>query len=256
MQKLGVVSALAAALVLAGCGKDAEADKAANTQAKTTEQTQTKEAVNLQTLKEKQAYGLGVNFGTQLKSTVEQINGVGLTLDIEMVKKGVADALAGNPELDQAAIQTALQELQKEHQELDAAKRADEGKEFLEQGEAFLAENAKKDGIQTTESGLQYEVLTQGEGEKPAATDTVTVHYTGTLIDGTKFDSSVDRGQPASFPLNRVIPGWTEGVQLMNVGSKYRFYIPYNLAYGENGTGSIPPFSTLIFDVELISIEG
>ncbi|MER2490365.1 FKBP-type peptidyl-prolyl cis-trans isomerase [Catenovulum sediminis] len=253
MQKLGVVSALAAALVLAGCGKDASNE--AQEQAKSQE-TQQKEAVTLQTLSEKQAYGLGVNFGGQLKSTVEQINAVGLELDMKLVQQGVADMLAGNPSLEQADIQAALQELQKQHQELEAAKRAEDSKEFRAEGETFLAENAKKDGIQVTESGLQYEVLVEGEGDKPAATDTVTVHYTGTLLDGTKFDSSVDRGEPASFPLNRVIPGWTEGVQLMNVGSKYRFYIPYNLAYGENGTGSIPPFATLIFDVELISIEG
>ena len=129
--------------------------------------------------------------------------------------------------------------------------------ENLEAGRAFLAENAEDPEVVTTDSGLQYKVLQEGTGEQhPKATDKVTVHYHGTLIDGRVFDSSVDRGEPASFPLNRVIPGWTEGVQLMNVGSKYRFYIPYNLAYGENGTGSIPPFSTLIFDVELISIEG
>ena len=125
-----------------------------------------------------------------------------------------------------------------------------------EQGTAFLAENGKRDGVQTTDSGLQYEVITNAEGPKPSATDKVTVHYTGTTIDGTKFDSSVDRGEPATFGLNQVIKGWTEGVQLMSQGAKYRFYIPSELAYGERGAGAlIGPNSTLIFDVELLEIQ-
>lgn len=124
------------------------------------------------------------------------------------------------------------------------------------QGEAFLQENAKKEGVQVTESGLQYEVLTMGKGARPSATDRVKVHYQGTLIDGTVFDSSYERGEPIVFGLNQVIKGWTEGVQLMPVGSKFRFFIPYNLAYGERGAGeSIPPYSTLIFEVELLGIE-
>ena len=121
-------------------------------------------------------------------------------------------------------------------------------------GQAYLDENAKKEGVSVTESGLQYEVLQAAEGAKPAATDTVKVHYTGTLTDGTKFDSSVDRGEPVEFPLNRVIPGWTEGVQLMNVGSKFRFTIPSELAYGERDMGTIPPNSVLVFEVELLDI--
>lgn len=123
-------------------------------------------------------------------------------------------------------------------------------------GEAFLAENAKKPNIITTASGLQYEVLKKGEGAKPSATDSVTVHYKGTTIDGSEFDSSYSRGEPATFPLNRVIPGWTEGVQLMQEGAKYRFYIPSELAYGSHGAGRlIGPNSALIFDVELIKIQ-
>ena len=123
------------------------------------------------------------------------------------------------------------------------------------EGERFLEANKLKDGVQVTESGLQYEVLTMGKGPKPEATDRVKVHYHGTLIDGTVFDSSVDRGEPATFGLNGVIAGWTEGLQLMPVGSKFRFYIPQELGYGSRATGSIPPYSTLIFDVELLSIE-
>ncbi len=126
----------------------------------------------------------------------------------------------------------------------------------LEKGVAFLAENAKKAGVTTTASGLQYEVLQSGSGEThPTASSTVRVHYHGTLIDGTVFDSSVERGETISFPLNRVIPGWTEGVQLMKVGDKFRFYIPSNLGYGERSAGKIPPGSVLIFDVELFEIN-
>lgn len=124
-------------------------------------------------------------------------------------------------------------------------------------GAEFLANNAKEEGVQTTASGLQYKVVTEGTGAKPSASDTVEVHYRGTLIDGTEFDSSYKRGQTIEFPLNRVIAGWTEGVQLMSPGSKYTFYIPYNLAYGERGTpgGPIPGYATLIFDVELVNIK-
>lgn len=132
----------------------------------------------------------------------------------------------------------------------------DKVKPTIEAGEKFLAKNKTNPSIKTTPSGLQYEVLTEGTGAKPGATDTVTVNYKGTLLDGTEFDNSYKRGEPATFPLNRVIPGWTEGVQLMPVGSKYKFYIPYQLAYGINGTGPIPGGSVLIFEIELLSING
>lgn len=126
----------------------------------------------------------------------------------------------------------------------------------LEKGQQFLAENGKRDGVKTTASGLQYEVLTPGDGKSPKATDTVLVHYKGTLLDGKEFDSSYKRNQPISFPLNRVIPGWTEGVQLMKEGAKYRFFIPSNLAYGASGApGAIGPNETLIFDVELLKVQ-
>lgn len=124
----------------------------------------------------------------------------------------------------------------------------------IDEGEKFLADNKKRDGVQETASGLQYEVITMGTGAKPTAVDMVKVHYTGKLLDSTTFDSSVDRGEPVEFGVNQVIQGWQEGLQLMPVGSKFKFYIPYELAYGEQGTGPIPPFSTLVFDVELLDI--
>jgi len=127
---------------------------------------------------------------------------------------------------------------------------------MMDAGKKFLEDNAKKAGVKTTASGLQYKVITEGTGKKPKATETVTVHYRGTLIDGTEFDSSYKRGEPISFGLNRVIAGWTEGLQLMPTGSKYEFYIPYNLAYGERGAGGvIPPYAALIFEVELLGVK-
>jgi FKBP-type peptidyl-prolyl cis-trans isomerase len=130
-----------------------------------------------------------------------------------------------------------------------------QGEVAAEEGNNFLAENAKKEGVNVTASGLQYEVVTMGTGEKPKATDQVTVHYTGKLINGKVFDSSVQRGQPATFGLNQVIPGWTEGLQLMPVGSKFILYLPYNLAYGQRGAGNdIPPYAALVFEVELLDI--
>ncbi|NTS75681.1 FKBP-type peptidyl-prolyl cis-trans isomerase [Catenovulum sp. SM1970] len=246
MKKIGSICAIAAALTLAGCG----AEKAA-------QPTETKqEAVKLQSEIQKQSYSLGVSVATNLTQHVQQSTEMGIALEQDLIAKGFADTLAGNAQIDIAEVQTLLQKLQQQQQEAHAKKQEADSVKFKEEGATFLAENGKKEGIQTTESGLQFEVVSEGEGEKPAAEDTVTVHYTGTLIDGTKFDSSVDRGQPASFPLNRVIKGWTEGLQLMPVGSKFRFYIPFDLAYGPQGTGSIPPFATLIFDVELLSIEG
>lgn len=134
--------------------------------------------------------------------------------------------------------------------------QADKSKPNITAGEAFLAKNKKNPNVKTTASGLQYEILTPGSGPTPKATDTVTVNYKGTLLDGTEFDNSYKRGQPATFPLNQVIPGWTEGVQLMSKGSKFKFYIPYQLAYGPNGTGPIPGGSLLIFEVELLEING
>ncbi|BDX04576.1 peptidyl-prolyl cis-trans isomerase [Planctobacterium marinum] len=213
------------------------------------------EQVNQLPEAEKQAYALGENMGKYVENQVQQYAQLGLSFSAEQVKRGFLAAIEGNALLTDEEATQLLQALQASAQQAQTEMAAAEGQKNLEAGLAYLEENKKREGVMVTESGIQYEVLTEGEGEKPAAEDTVKVHYHGTLIDGTVFDSSYDRGEPATFPLNRVIKGWTEGVQLMNVGSKYRFHIPSELAYGSRATGKITPNSTLVFDVELLSIE-
>lgn len=175
-----------------------------------------------------------------------------LTLDRDLLLKGLTDALDGKaPAVSEADTQAATMELQERQQ----AHQSKESEAAQGEGKAFLDANKAKDGISVTDSGLQYEVLTKGDSDQsPVAEDKVNVHYHGTLTNGTVFDSSVDRGEPISFPLNGVIKGWTEGLQLMSIGDKFRFYIPSDLAYGERATGSIPAHSALIFDVELLGI--
>ena len=201
--------------------------------------------VTLDDTEAKGSYGIGLQIGQQLLDSQ-------LAVKAEAVAKGIYDVLNQNPPaIDLNAVSGALQQLQQEAQEAAQA----QFKAIEEQGRAFLVENAKKDGVKVTETGLQYEVLTEGSGAKPTRNDTVRVHYTGTLTDGTTFDSSVARGTPAEFPVGGVIAGWTEALQLMPVGSKWRLTIPHNLAYGERGAGaSIPPFSVLVFEVELLDI--
>ena len=200
---------------------------------------------------DKLSYALGLGIGQQLKQM-----GLKDALKIEDFAASIVDVLNENPlkVSNQEAQQIVNTFFQRMEAEQNAAK-AEAGKAAKEEGAKFLAENAKKEGIIVTKSGLQYEVLTEGIGKKPKATDTVRCHYEGRLLDGTVFDSSYKRNAPADFGLQQVIAGWTEGVQLMGEGAKYRFYIPYMLAYGEGGAGAmIPPFATLIFDVELIKV--
>ena len=193
-------------------------------------------------MKDKVAYALGTSIGLQLQQMGAN------ELDITDFSQGVKDALAGSPVMERAEIEAVINEFFTRKSQEQAAKSKEEGARFL-------AENAKKEGVVTLPSGLQYQVLREGNGKKPKATDQVRCHYEGTLINGTVFDSSYKRGEPAVFGLNQVISGWTEGVQLMQEGTKYRFFIPYNLAYGERGAGQqIPPFAALIFDVELIEV--
>lgn len=200
---------------------------------------------------DKTSYAFGLNIGQQLREI-----GLSKILVVEDFAAAVKDMLEGNQcKISFEEANDILDTLFKELERKKNAEAAERGKKAREEGEAFLAANSKKAGVTTTESGLQYEVLTEGTGRQPKATDTVRCHYHGTLIDGTVFDSSVQRGEPCSFGLNQVIAGWTEGVQLMKEGSKFRFYIPFNLAYGERGAGaSIPPYAALIFEVELLEV--
>ena len=200
---------------------------------------------------DKVSYSLGLGIGQQLA----QMGANGISA--EDFAQAIKDVLEGNElKISHRDAQGIVQEFfQKKEAEIQA-QRAEQGKVHKEAGEKFLAENTKKEGVITLPSGLQYKVLKEGNGKKPSAKDTVVCHYEGTLIDGTVFDSSYKRGEPATFPLQQVIAGWTEGVQLMQEGAKYRFYIPYRLAYGEGGAGAqIPPFAALIFDVELIEVK-
>ena len=199
---------------------------------------------------EKFGYSIGVDLGRSLKPVASEV-------DIDALKAGLDDMLADKtPLLDDKQRDEVKNSVAKKLQAKQTEERAAKSVAAKDAGEKFLADNGKRDGVKTTASGLQYEVVSAGKGESPKSTDKVTVHYTGTLIDGTKFDSSVDRGQPVTFPLGNVIAGWTEGLQLMNPGAKYKFYIPSNLGYGERGAGAkIGPNETLIFDVELISVE-
>ena len=199
---------------------------------------------------DKVSYALGLGIGHQLKGLG------GDKLVIDDFAQAVKDVISGGKtQMDIKEAQIVASNFMAEVEEENKKKREEIGAMLKLAGEQFLADNAKKPGVNVTASGLQYEVLTQGNGRKPKATDSVKCHYEGRLIDGTVFDSSYRRGTPATFGLNQVIAGWTEGVQLMQEGAKYRFYIPFNLAYGANGAGdSIPPYSALIFDVELIEI--
>lgn len=224
MRKLPLIAFMSAA-VLVGCNAEKE--------------------VALETDIDKMSYGIGLSMARSVKNQPIELN-------TEALVAGLKDAMADKEaKLDEAAIReafAAVREAQMEKQKLASD-------EALKEGEAYLVENAKKDGVKVTESGLQYEVITAGDGQSPAATDTVEVHYHGTLIDGSVFDSSIERGTPAKFPVNRVISGWTEALQMMKVGDKWRLHIPAGLAYGaQSPSPKIPANSTLVFEVELLSV--
>ncbi|MFN4985372.1 MAG: FKBP-type peptidyl-prolyl cis-trans isomerase [Ignavibacteria bacterium] len=193
-------------------------------------------------------YALGMQIARSLQSQ-------GLDLNIDMLAEGMRGFLSGTPKLSEQQFQSCMENLQKDAMSKMQAEQSAKGSANKERGEKFLAENKTKEGVKTTASGLQYKVVKEGTGKKPSKENTVKVHYTGTTIDGKVFDSSVERGEPIEFPLSGVIAGWTEGVALMPVGSKYTLYIPSNLAYGEQGAGqSIGPNEALIFEVELLDI--
>jgi FKBP-type peptidyl-prolyl cis-trans isomerase FklB len=199
---------------------------------------------------DKVSYALGLGIGRQLSDMGAQ------ELNIDDFAQAIKDVIAGRkPLVDNREAQQIVQDFFQKQEQKQRAAAAEKHKVQKAEGEKYLAENAKKEGVVTLPSGLQYQVLREGNGRKPKATDQVRCHYEGMLIDGTLFDSSIQRGEPATFPLNGVIAGWTEGLQLMQEGAKYRLFIPYHLGYGERGAGgSIPPFAALVFDVELLEV--
>jgi len=195
--------------------------------------------------KDKVSYSIGMNIGLNLSRQKVDINP-------DLLVAGIKDAIAGKPQLTQDQVKDVMTQFEKDMEQKQKAA----GEKNKADGTKFLEENKKKEGVKTTASGLEYKVLKEGTGAQPKATDMVTVNYRGTLIDGTEFDSSYKRGQPATFPLNGVIKGWTEGLQLMKAGSKYQFFVPSNLAYGERAVGAeIAPNATLIFEVELLEVK-
>lgn len=204
----------------------------------------------LKTQKQKASYGIGLNIGKNFKEQFPDV-------DVDAMVRGFKDALAGNkPALDEQELAGVMKTFEQDMMKQRSEKMAAMAEKNQKEGERFLAENKSKPGVVTLPSGLQYKVIKEGTGAKPKPTDTVEVNYRGTLIDGKEFDSSYKRGEPTTFPLNRVIPGWVEGIGLMSVGSKYEFYIPSNLAYGAQGAGAdIGPNATLIFEVELLGIK-
>ncbi|HQV79497.1 MAG: FKBP-type peptidyl-prolyl cis-trans isomerase [Moraxellaceae bacterium] len=233
MKKLLVMSSLAVAVSLAACNKPSSSTS----------------SVKLATDDAKAAYSIGYMTAKSMSAQVP-------ALDTKSYAAGFKDAYAKkDPAIKEADMKTVLMAFEAKVRKEAEDKQKKDAAEAVTKGATYLAENAKKAGVTTTASGLQYQVIKEGTGAKPVATDTVKVHYEGKLVDGTVFDSSIKRGEPVSFPLNQVIAGWTEGVQLMTVGSKYKFVIPANLAYGEQGGGPIPANSVLTFEVELLEIN-
>lgn len=226
-------------VALAGCSNQKEEASSAQQEAA------------LETTDQKISYGMGLVLGQRMRNDLPD-------LKMDQFLQGFQHGNSGDESqarLSQEEIQEALMAYQQQLQEQQASKVEELASKNKEAGEAFLAENAEKEGVQTTESGLQYEVIEEGEGDKPAAEDSVRVHYTGELISGEVFDSSRERGEPVTFKLEQVIPGWTEGLQLMPEGSRYKLYIPADLAYGPGGNQRIGPNETLIFDVELLEVN-
>ena len=239
MKKNHILTFALLLMLFAACGK-AASDSAAKPL----------KAGDLDSQKKKVSYAIGLDIGKNFKERA-------LDIDMDILIQGLRDAQgSGQPLLGNEEIQKVMTQFQQDMMKAEQEKRTGQAEVNKTKGEAFLKENAKKTGIKVTASGLQYLVITDGSGPQPQATDTVKVHYRGTLLDGSEFDSSYKRNQPAVFPLNGVIKGWTEALQLMKVGSKWQVFLPAGLAYGENGAGQvIGPNATLIFDVELLGIE-
>jgi FKBP-type peptidyl-prolyl cis-trans isomerase len=233
MRILALTATIAVGAVVSGCGQQAGAGP-----------------TRLSSQEDSASYVLGYKMGENLRQQ-------SVPMKPELIFRGLTAGMSGGASaIPDSAMQTVMMNFQVKMAGLQHHRDSLAQIENRKTGDEFLTENKKKDGVKTTASGLQYKVLTEGSGPRPKATSQVTVHYKGTLLDGKQFDSSYDRGQPATFALNQVIPGWTEGVQLMNVGSKYQFWIPGNLAYGQQGSPpAIPPNATLVFEVELLSFK-
>jgi len=236
---LATFSALA--LLLGGCGKDAKDAKKTSVSS-----SKTAAVAGLESDEQRVSYGVGYNMGSSLNKQND------FTVDKAALKSGLEDGIAGSKtKIPEADLQAAFAKIQQKAM----ANQAVAAEKNLTASTAFLAKNKTRSGVTTTASGLQYEVLTAGKGPKPKSSDTVEVHYHGTLTDGTVFDSSVERGEPATFPVTGVIKGWIEALQLMPVGSKWKLYVPPDLGYGPRANGKIPPNSVLIFEVQLLSIK-
>ncbi|RYG13937.1 MAG: FKBP-type peptidyl-prolyl cis-trans isomerase [Burkholderiales bacterium] len=256
MRTLTLAAAVSSALVLAACNPPAT-DPAGKDATAADKEGAAGKIPGLATEKKQVSYMIGMDIGKSLKPMKDEV-------DMATLKRALDDVvndkklLLNDEQVAQVmqAFSVKMQAKQQEEMVKKQAEMAAQGKKNVEQEKAFFAMNGKKPGVVTTASGLQYQVVTQGTGAKPKATDNVSVHYTGTLLDGTEFDSSYKRNEPAQFVLGSVVPGWQEALQLMPVGSKYKLWIPAKLGYGEQGTpgGPIPPNSTLVFDVELIDI--
>tara|TARA_B100000401_G_C52812378_1_gene724567 strand:+ start:2878 stop:3588 length:711 start_codon:yes stop_codon:yes gene_type:complete len=214
-------------------------------------------AIELNSEADSLSYAIGADIANNLMSQNDQIKSQIPDINIEILNNALISNFGGTsaPKLDSAVRKELIQNYFNKQQQQQQQEQELQSQSAIEEGEKFLSENSAKEGVVTLESGLQYKIIEQGNGNTPTLEDEVEVHYHGTLIDGTVFDSSVDRGETISFPVTGVIAGWTEALQLMPVGSKWQLYIPYALAYGERGSGPIGPYSTLIFDVELIAIN-
>ena len=250
-RNVAALTVVSLGLLVAGCNKPGDKPADAKTDAATAAKgADDKSIPGLATEKEQVSYMIGMDMARSLEPVKDEI-------DLDTMNKALKSALAGEkPLLDETQAQAIRESFGQKMQAKQIADMLAKAKNNLTEGQAFLAANAKKPNVKTTASGLQYEVLTEGKGPKPKPTDAVSAHYKGSLLDGKTFDSSYDRGQPATFVLTQVVPGWQEGITLMPVGSKYRFWLPANLGYGEKGTpgGPIGPNATLVFEVELLDI--
>ena len=251
LRHAAILSSTLLVALAAGCNKPADKQDAAKAAAEKSDKAGDAGSIpGLPTEKDQVSYMVGMALAKQLEPMKDEI-------DVDTIAKAIKTSLSGGKLLmTEEQAQKVGADFGQKMQAKQIAKMMADAKTNLEAGQKFMAENAKKPGVQTTASGLQYQVVTEGKGAKPKAGDVVRVHYKGSLLDGKVFDSSYDRGQPVVFPLDQVVPGWQEGLQLMPVGSKYKLWIPANLGYGEKGTpgGPIGPNSTLVFEVELLDI--